>query len=238
MLLVPAVHFADFILAIHILAVVVGFGATFAYPLIFAASRRADPKVMPWLWSVLLRIDRYLVNPGLLVVVLAGIYLASHGHYWGAFFVQWGIGAAVVIGAVAGSYMIPREKKLVEVAARDVAAAGAGGAGGASEVVGGSAAGGGAATVESMTWSPEYTKLTQETATDGRHPGPDRRGDHLPDGHPRRRLTRRPGPPPRVRPGAPSILRRSGAPSAPAPPSAAPPGCNSCQTTPRAAGLS
>lgn len=166
MLLVPAVAFSDFILAIHILAVVVGFGATFAYPLIFAASRRADPRVMPWLWSVLLRIDRYLVNPGLLVVVLAGIYLAAHGHYFHAFFVQWGIGAALVIGGLVGSYTIPREKKLVAAAARDLAAA-AGPSGVAASGASVSGAGAAASTVEGMTWSPEYTKLMKQVATMG-----------------------------------------------------------------------
>ena len=128
--LVPAVQFSDFILAIHILAVVIGFGVDIRLSAVLRRRPPGRPEVMPWLWSVLLRIDRYLVNPGLLVVVLAGVYLASVGHNWSAFFVQWGIGAAIVIGALVGSYMIPREKKLTEIAARDVAAAGCGAAAG------------------------------------------------------------------------------------------------------------
>ena len=150
MLLVPAVAFSDFILAIHILAVVIGFGATFSYPIIFTAARHADPKVMPYLWGVLKRIDRYVVNPGLLVVVLAGIYLASNGHYWSDFFVQWGLGAAIVIGGVVGSYMIPRERKLEALATREVAAAGAAGG-----------------TVATVTWSPEYEQLQKQVGTVG-----------------------------------------------------------------------
>ena len=127
-MLVTAVAFSDFILAIHILAVVIGFGATFAYPVIFAAARRADPRVMPYLWGTLRRIDRYVVNPGLLVVLLAGIYLAAHEHRFGAFFVQWGFAAVIVIGGVVGSYMIPREGKLAALAESEVAAAVSGGA--------------------------------------------------------------------------------------------------------------
>src|SRR5450759_3451307 len=86
------------------------------------SARRADPSVMPWLFSTLQRIDRFIVNPGLGVVLIAGIYLASSEHHWSSFFVQWGSGAVVVIGAVVGSYMIPREGKLAAVAARDLAA--------------------------------------------------------------------------------------------------------------------
>jgi len=168
--LVTAVAFSDFVLAIHILAVVIGFGATFTYPLIFAAARRADPRVMPYLWGLIRRIDRYVVSPGLLVVLLAGIYLAAHEHRFSAFFVQWGFAAVIVIGGIVGGYMSPREGKLAALAEGEVAAAvsaggtgGTGGAGGA----GGRAAGAGAVTLtsESVTWSPEYLKLQKQVTT-------------------------------------------------------------------------
>ena len=55
-----------------------------------------------------------------------GIYLASHLHLWSTFFVQWGLGVVIVIGAVEGAYLGPRERRLIEVADRDVAAAGEG----------------------------------------------------------------------------------------------------------------
>ena len=60
-MLVTAVAFSDFILAIHILAVVIGFGVVFTYPLLFAAARRADPRVMPYLWGLMRRGVRYLI---------------------------------------------------------------------------------------------------------------------------------------------------------------------------------
>ncbi|HEY3727691.1 MAG TPA: hypothetical protein VGL51_10985 [Solirubrobacteraceae bacterium] len=123
MLLVPAVAFSDFILAIHILAVVIAFGATFAYPILFASANRLDPTVLPWLFRTMQRISRTLVNPGLLVVLLAGIYLASDRHQWGNFYVQWGIAAVIVIGAIEGSFMIPREGRMAELAERDLASA-------------------------------------------------------------------------------------------------------------------
>ena len=143
---VTAASFTDFVLGVHILAVVVAFGATFAYPLIFAAARRADPSVMPWLFSVVQRIDRYIVNPGLSVVLVAGIVLASEEHRWGDFFVDWGIGAVVVIGAIAGSFMIPREGRLASVAARDLESASPG---------------------QSPPWSDEYRQLLRQVSIGG-----------------------------------------------------------------------
>jgi hypothetical protein len=149
----PAVAFANFVLAIHILAVVIAFGATFAYPLIFAAARRADPSVMPWLWSLLQRIDRYLINPGLGVVVLAGIYLASSEHHWGSFFVSWGIGVAIVIGAAVGSFTLPRYGRLAELAERDLAAVPAGDAAPGARTA--------------VVWSAEYEKLVKQVSIVG-----------------------------------------------------------------------
>jgi uncharacterized membrane protein len=143
------VAFADLVLAVHIIAVVVAFGATFAYPLIFSAAFKADPKVVPWLFSVTRRIDRYIVNPGLAVVLVAGIYLASHLHQWSSFYVQWGLGAVIVMGAGVGAYMIPREGKLVEVAERDLAAVGAG------------------ATAAAAPWSDEFRNLQKQVAIGG-----------------------------------------------------------------------
>jgi hypothetical protein len=117
----------EVVLAIHIMAVVVAFGVTFAYPIMFAVGTRHDPRSLPLLHRVEYTIERTLINPGLLLVLLAGIYLASKGHFWSDFFVQWGLAAVIVIGALVGAVMIPTAKRAEQLAARDVAAAGEGG---------------------------------------------------------------------------------------------------------------
>jgi hypothetical protein len=124
MLTDPAASLYEFVLAVHIMAVVVAFGVTFAYPIMFAVGARHDPRSLPLLHRIEYTVERYLINPGLLLVVIAGIYLASKGHFWSYFFVQWGLGAVVVIGALIGSVMIPTAKRAELIAARDVAGAG------------------------------------------------------------------------------------------------------------------
>jgi len=124
--LVTAVSFPTVALAVHILFVVGALGAVVGYPVIVLAAERIDPRAVPVLHRVRVIIGRSLVNPGLLVVVIAGVYLASHLHKWGHFFVQWGIGAAIVIGALEGSLVIPQEKRLAELSSRDIEAAGGG----------------------------------------------------------------------------------------------------------------
>jgi Predicted integral membrane protein (DUF2269) len=113
----------EVVLAVHIMAVVVAFGVTFAYPIMFAVAARHDPRGLPLLHRIEYTIERFLINPGLLLVLLAGVYLASKGHFWSDFFVQWGLAAVIVIGALVGAVMIPTAKRAEQLATRDLAAA-------------------------------------------------------------------------------------------------------------------
>jgi hypothetical protein len=146
----------EIVLAIHVMAVVVAFGVTFAYPIMFAVAARHDPRSLPILHRIEYTIERMLINPGLLLVVVAGVFLASDGHRWSEFFVQWGLGAALVIGALVGSVMIPTAKRAEAVAQRDLAGVGA--------AVGTAGAVGNGATVE---MSAEYRELVRRLTAVG-----------------------------------------------------------------------
>lgn len=142
-MIVTGVTFTQIVLAIHIAAVVVGFGVTFAYPLFYAVGTRLDPRAMPWFHRMQRVIGQRLISPSLLVIVVAGIYLASKEHQWSFFYVQWGLGVSVVIGGLGGAFFGPNERKLAELAERDVAAAGAG----------------------AVEFSPEYAALRRRVGT-------------------------------------------------------------------------
>ncbi len=126
MLVTPAASAYEFVMALHIMAVVVAFGVAFALPIIFNVGAKTQPRALPLLHRIEYSIERWLVNPALVVVLGAGIYLASDGHLWSEFFVQWGFAAVIVIGALVGSVMIPTSKKAEQAAERDIAAAGDG----------------------------------------------------------------------------------------------------------------
>ena len=121
-MLAPAVFFWQIALAVHIIFVVAAFGLLLAYPFIVMAVERFDVRSLPVLLRVRQLLGRNLVNPGLLIVVIAGVYLAAHAHQWHAFYVQWGIGAAIVMGALEGMFMIPREGRLADLARSDLEA--------------------------------------------------------------------------------------------------------------------
>jgi hypothetical protein len=153
----PAASLYEVVLAVHIMAVVIAFGVTFAYPIMFAVAAKHGPRSLPLVHRIEYSIERMLVNPSLALVLLAGIYLASKGHYWSDFFVQWGLAAVVVIGALVGAVMIPTAKRAEIAAARDLAAIDARAAG----------AGGTAGPEPSVEMSEEYRSLVRRLSTVG-----------------------------------------------------------------------
>jgi hypothetical protein len=134
-----AARFSDYVLAVHITAVVITFGVTFAYPIFVVVGSRIDRRSMPWFHRVQQAIGRRLINPGLGLVLIAGIVLASDEHQWKHFYVQWGLAMVVVLGALEGAVMTRGEGRLAELAERDIQAAGVG----------------------ELTWSAEYEALAR-----------------------------------------------------------------------------
>jgi drug/metabolite transporter (DMT)-like permease len=152
-MLAPAVLFVQVILALHILSVVAAFGVLFAYPIFMTIGAQLDPHAMPWFHRMQQAVSRWLIGPGLLLVVIFGAILASKDHAWHAFYVQWGIGAALVMGALEGMFMIPREGRLAELARRDLEAAAGRDGGGQGVAV--------------VTHSPEYETVFRQVSLGG-----------------------------------------------------------------------
>jgi hypothetical protein len=109
-------------LFIHILAVVLAFGPTFAYGIIFSIMPD-HPRSAPALFDAIRKVDRYLVDPGMLVVLLAGIYLMSDGHWDGSeVFIAVGFVAIVVLFGLQHAFFRPQGRKAQELAERDLRA--------------------------------------------------------------------------------------------------------------------
>ena len=125
-MLAPAASFSDFVVAVHILAVVAAYGVTFAYPVFTLVGARLDRRAMPWFHQMQVAISRRVTNPGLLVILIAGVILAADEHQFKHFYVGWGFVAVVVLGALEGGVKIRGTKQLAELATRDVQAAGSG----------------------------------------------------------------------------------------------------------------
>jgi uncharacterized membrane protein len=86
--------FSSLALAVHIAAVVVAFGPLFAYPLLTASVRRADPTALPALYRAQHLVAQRIVPPALPSTLIAGLYLAAEEDAFGK---AWVVAPMVVI---------------------------------------------------------------------------------------------------------------------------------------------
>jgi uncharacterized membrane protein len=106
---------------IHVTAVMVGFGATFAEAIMFPVAVKVGRQHLPYVHRLQLAINQRLATPALVVVLLTGIYQTSDGD-WG-FDSSW-ISATflivIVVGGLLGAYFIPADRKLAVQAEREI----------------------------------------------------------------------------------------------------------------------
>lgn len=113
--------FYAIVLFLHIVAAIAAFGLTFASPLIDAVIRRLDPRSLPVYHELQIQLDRRLVTPAAIVVLIAGIYLAA--DRWSNAGSGWYSAAGVIIVTILTidhAELIPNARRLRDRAALDV----------------------------------------------------------------------------------------------------------------------
>jgi hypothetical protein len=115
----------DLVLFVHVTAVVVALGPTFAYPFFQTGVERLSPRGVPAMLRAMHTTSRYLVTPGLLVVLASGIYLTVDGWDFGQRFVTVGLAVVVLLIILGATFFDRHEARLIELSERDLAAVGA-----------------------------------------------------------------------------------------------------------------
>jgi uncharacterized membrane protein len=112
-----------FSIFLHVTAVVVGLGATFAEAITFPVAMKLDQRYLPYVHRLGIAINRYLASPALLVILITGFYQVSKGGWdFGSFWISATFAIVIVLGGLNGAYFIPTDRKLAEMAERDLAA--------------------------------------------------------------------------------------------------------------------
>ena len=107
----------------HIMGVVL-LGTTFGYGILFSILPKY-PRSAPALLAGIRKVDRVLVNPAMILLLIAGIVLlATSGSVWkgSQFFVVWGFLAIIALFGLQHGFFAPQTAKLQEIAERDLAA--------------------------------------------------------------------------------------------------------------------
>jgi hypothetical protein len=113
-----------FALFLHILAVVLAFGPTFGYALFFSVVPQ-HPRATPAILAGVQKTDRYLVNPGMIVLLLAGLYLLSDGSWETSdAFIGVGFLAIIALFGLQHGFFQPKVREARALAERDLKAGG------------------------------------------------------------------------------------------------------------------
>src|SRR3954465_12890922 len=95
-------------LFLHISAVVIGFGATFAEAIMFPVAMKLDARHLPYVHQPGLAITRYMGPPAIVVILVTGFYQVSKGDFsFGDFWITGTFVIVIILGGLNGAYFIP-----------------------------------------------------------------------------------------------------------------------------------
>jgi hypothetical protein len=117
------VTFYSVVLFVHVMSVVIGFGAVFVYPILWRFARARFPRSLPYLFTAQSRVGQTVIGPATVLILLTGIYLVADGPYeMSATFISVALPIVIVLIVMGPFYFGRTEDKLAELAERDIAA--------------------------------------------------------------------------------------------------------------------
>lgn len=111
---------------LHISAVMVGFGSTFALAVATPIALKLDPRHLPYVHQLSINLNRFFAGPALVVVLATGFYQVSKGNWDYDFWVVGTLVIVVILGGLMGMVFLPSAKALKEISEREIAQAGDG----------------------------------------------------------------------------------------------------------------
>jgi len=112
-------------LFLHISAVVIGFGATYAEAIMFPVAMKVDKRHLPYVHRLGMAINQWLATPAMVVILVTGIYQVAEddGRGWefGDAWVSATFAILIVLGGLIGAYFVPTDRRLAQMAERDLA---------------------------------------------------------------------------------------------------------------------
>ena len=107
---------------LHIAAVIVGFGSTYALAITFPVAMQVGTQHLPYMHRLGVVLNLWFATPALIIILATGFYQVadadlSLGEPW----ISGPIAILIVLGGLAHGYFIPTEKRLQQMAERDLA---------------------------------------------------------------------------------------------------------------------
>ena len=112
-----AVGIYDVVLWVHVTAVIVAFGALFAYPVFLRVNAAAPIAQRATFHELQIAFSKRITGPAIGVILLAGIYLATDAELWDEVWVTVPFVLLIVIAGLGGTVLRKGEERLVATAA-------------------------------------------------------------------------------------------------------------------------
>jgi hypothetical protein len=120
-----AVTFYNVVVWLHVSAVVLAFGPTFAFGIYLALAQRKYPRAIPAVIEAQTTISRSMVTIGGVLILITGVYLSAQDAWqFSDFFVAWGLIAIIVLIGLVHGFFIPNDTRALRAAKRDIEDAG------------------------------------------------------------------------------------------------------------------
>src|SRR5205807_448215 len=112
----------------HVIAAIVAFGVIFAYPLFVRVAHQSDPVNLPYFHRAQGYVGSRLITGGATTILVTGIIMAaiSDVYDFSDPFVSAGLVIVIVLLGMGGAFFAPLERRLAELADRDVQVAAGG----------------------------------------------------------------------------------------------------------------
>ncbi len=123
-MLLAAITLYDVSVFLHVTAVVIGFGSTFAESLMFPVALKLGNRHLPYVHRLQLAINQWFTTPALAVVLITGIYQVIEGRWsFGSFWISASLAIVIVLGTLIGGYFIPTDRRLAPMVETELGAA-------------------------------------------------------------------------------------------------------------------
>jgi Predicted integral membrane protein (DUF2269) len=115
----------DFSVFLHVTAVVVGFGVTFAESVMFPVAMKMSARNLPYVHRLQLVINQFFAIPAALIIAGTGIYQVGERDWdYGDVWLSGTITILIVIFLVNIFFFIPTDRKLLPIIQKAIADAG------------------------------------------------------------------------------------------------------------------
>jgi uncharacterized membrane protein len=115
----------NFSVFLHVTAVVLGFGSTFAESVMFPVAMKLSARNLPYVHRLQLVLNQFFALPAVVVIAATGIYQMSEGNWdYGDFWVSATITILIVILLINVFFFIPTDRKLLPIIQKAIADAG------------------------------------------------------------------------------------------------------------------